>query len=234
MCWRILRIEGDGSIKIILAKEDLCDTIPSSDTESALINNTGTVVYGYDSNSKADYINYSGGLYSTLKSWYITSGLEDKKMQLKNEKWCLGGNNNYRYNFSTGTLLTDITSSEYYYAAGKRLYGIGVEKNATFKCSSEEDSINDYIGTISADEIVYAGGAANSINKTFFLNDNAQSSYWSLSRSNFNGHDNVLYMINNGYLDSNPVSPYRYCVRPAVTLATGTQISGGNGTISNP
>ena len=200
MCWRIVRVEGDGSIKIILAKEGLCSTITSSDTSSALINNGNVVVYGYDSNNKADYENYNGGLYTTLKTWYTSSGLENKKSLLKNEKWCLGGN----------------------------------DKSATLKCSSEEDSINDYIGTITADEVVYAGGMANTANKLYYLYDNAQSYYWSLSRSNFYGSDGAFYVGSDGNLNRDVVDVDIYGVRPAVTLATGAQIASGEGTISNP
>ncbi len=250
MCWRIVRIEGDGSIKIILAKEELCSTITSSDTTSALINNNETIQYGYKTiNSKnyADYKNYSGGLYSTLKAWYTSSGLESKKSLLKNEKWCLGGSDNYRYNTSTGSLLTDAEVTEiennngsYYYTAGKRLGGAGVEENATFKCSSEEDSVNDYIGTISGDEVAYAGGTITSSNTSYYLQDNAQSNYWTLSRysfgrSSYSFRDNAFFIFS-GILSGNTVDnpdldPH---ARPAITLATGTQVTGGDGTISNP
>ena len=244
MCWRVVRIEGDGSIKIILAKEGLCSTITSSDTSSALINNGATIAYGYKIiNSKyyADYKNYSGGLYTTLKAWYTSSGLENKKSLLKNEKWCLGGSDSHRYNEDTGALLTDaeVTQIEndygkYYYAAGKRLWGKGVEKNATLKCSSEEDSISDYIGTITADEVVYAGGQAGYSNKFYYLYENAQSYYWPLSRSGFdNDSDRAFFVYSDGVLFYNVVND-DYGVRPAVTLATGTQIMSGDGTIGNP
>ena len=235
MCWRIVRVEGDGSIKIILAKEGLCSTITSSDTSSALINNGTKIVYGYDSNNKADYEKYNGGLYTTLKTWYTSSGLENKKSLLKNEKWCLGGNDNYRYDSSTGALLTDTSSTYYYYAAGKRLWGIGNDKSATLKCSSEEDSINDYIGTITADEVAYAGGMTSTANKLYYLYDNAQSYYWSLSRSYFD-HGDVDFAFrvdSDGGLYIAYVN-YSGGVRPAVTLATGAQIASGEGTISNP
>ena len=233
MCWRIVRVEGDGSIKIILAKEGLCSTITSSDTKTALINNGNSVVYGYDSNNKADYENYNGGLYTTLKTWYTSSGLENKKSLLKNEKWCLGGNDNYRYDSSTGALLTDTSSTNYYYAAGKRLWGIGTDKSATLKCSSEEDSINDYIGTITADEVAYAGGMTSTANKVYYLYDNAQSYYWSLSRSSFISGGSAFNVSSVGYLYGYYVDN-NYGVRPAVTLATGAQIASGEGTIENP
>ncbi len=234
MCWRVVRIEGDGSIKIILAKEGLCSTITSSDTSSALINNGNVVVYGYDSNNKADYENYNGGLYTTLKTWYTSSGLENKKSLLKNEKWCLGGNDNYRYDSLTGALLTDTSSTYYYYAAGKRLWGKGVEKNATLKCSSEEDSINDYIGTITADEVAYAGGMTSTANKLYYLYDNAQSYCWSLSRSDFSYYGYAFSVDSDGLLSNYIVNGSDVGVRPAVTLATGAQIASGDGTISNP
>lgn len=247
MCWRIVRIEGDGSIKIILAKEGLCSTITSSDTKSALINNADTVVYGYKYINKYrfDYENYSGGLYSTLKAWYTSSGLENKKSLLKNEKWCLGGSDNYRYNSDTGALLTDaeVTQIEndygqYYYTAGKRLEGIGVEKNATFKCTSEENNISDYIGTITADEVAYAGSKTYTSGETYkgnYLYDNAQSGYWSLSRSNFlsEGYDYAFRVDSDYYLRDSYITS-KYGVRPAVTLATGVQIASGDGTIGNP
>ncbi len=254
MCWRIVRIEGDGSIKIILAKEGLCSSITSSDSSSALINN-GTIVYGYkqdNSDYYADYINYNGGLYTTLKAWYTSSGLENKQTQLKNETWCLGGKDSYRYN--NETLLTDEEvedlknrGSGYSYASGKRLLS---KASATLKCSSAEDSVTDYIGTITGDEIAYAGGKYDNSggtsglsNKLYYLYDNAQSKYWSLSRYGclYMGHLNDMAFVvdDNGNLNAQPVNQggedYDSNVRPAVTLATGTSIiSGGDGTISNP
>ena len=246
MCWRIVRIEGDGSIKIILAKEGLCSTITSSDTSSSLINGGNSVVYGYKSGKYgllADYENYSEGLYSTLKAWYTSSGLENKKSLLKNEKWCLGGSDNYRYNSSTGVLLTaaEVTQIEnnggtYYYTAGKRLEGKGVEKSATLKCSSEEDNVSDYIGTITADEVAYAGGMTRTANKLYYLYDNAQSNYWSLSRSIFGNDTDFAFSVgSDGLLGSYYVNDdHPYGTRPAVTLVTGTQIASGDGTIGNP
>ena len=240
MCWRIVRIEGDGSIKIILAKEGLCNTITSSDTKSALINNAATVAYGFkmvDYIGYVDYENYSGGLYSTLKAWYTSSGLENKKSLLKNEKWCLGGSENYKYNSTTGELLTDTTITDYYYAAGKRLEGKGVDIHATFKCSNEEDSVNDYIGTITADEVAYAGSKITIDKETYednYLYVNAQSGYWSLSRyfsTNMGGF--ILSIDNNAGLYRKFVG-YNSSVRPTVTLATGAQIASGEGTIGNP
>ena len=191
----------------------------------------------------ADYENYSEGLYSTLKAWYTSSGLENKKSLLKNEKWCLGGSDNYRYNSSTGVLLTaaEVTQIEnnggtYYYTAGKRLEGKGVEKSATLKCSSEEDNVSDYIGTITADEVAYAGGMTRTANKLYYLYDNAQSNYWSLSRSIFGNDTDFAFSVgSDGLLGSYYVNDdHPYGTRPTVTLVTGTQIASGDGTIGNP
>ncbi len=249
MCWRVVRVEGDGSIKIILAKEGLCSTITSSDTTSALINNGAKIAYGYKTiNSKyyADYENYSGGLYTTLKTWYISSGLEDKKLYLKNEKWCLGGSDGYKYSNDTGALLTtdealtlENNKSGYLYLVGKRMMGVGGDKTATFKCSSEEDSVSDYIGTLTADEIIYAGNIAFEVYNACrgnYLYTNSQTIYWTLSRSFFfDGYsDSVAYVnIDNSLLALESKETFA-TVRPSITLATGSQLLSGDGTIDNP
>ena len=244
MCWRIVRVEGDGSIKIILAKEGLCSTITSSDTKSALINNAATVVYGYKTvNSKkyADYKNYSGGLYSTLKAWYTSSGLENKKSLLKNEKWCLGGKTDYIFDENgKSTGYPDLNQTVYYMAA-KRLNGKGEEKKSSYKCSDKEDSVDDYIGTITADEMVYAGGAMDFNNMNYYLYDNAQTKYWSLSRATYSGEfgvDGVYYIFSQGNFNLNIYdSNYNnnnIGIRPMIVLLSNAKLLSGNGTISNP
>ena len=79
-------------------------------------------------------------------------------------------------------------------------------------------------------------------NKLYYLYNNAHDYYWSLSYSYFYGSDfsrNVaFYVYSNGSLNYNCISREDTCnlgaVRPAVILATGTQITGGDGTIGNP
>ena len=117
-----------------------------------------------------------------------------------------------------------------------------VDMNKTLKCSNEEDSVSDYIGTITADEVAYVGGMIKTANKLYYLYNNAHDYYWSLSYSYFYGSDfsrnGAFYVYSNGSLNYNCISREDTCnlgaVRHAVILATGTQITGGDGTIGNP
>ena len=86
------------------------------------------------------------------------------------------------------------------------------------------------------DEIVYAGGGKSS-NSNYYLNNNATTnSWWTLSPFNFSssnhGVDSFLVRYN-GRLGGYDV-PGDNALRPAVSLLSSVQITGGNGTISNP
>ena len=69
MCWKIVRIEGDGSTKLILEDRSVeCN----SSSYTGNWSDGNTVAFGYDSNYKADFLNYSGGLADSLKSFQTT------------------------------------------------------------------------------------------------------------------------------------------------------------------
>ncbi len=239
MCFRVVRIAGDGSIKIILAKEDLCSTISTSDTKSALINNGATTIYGYNSvNNKyvANYNNTINGLYFTLQKWFNSTGLESKKSKLKNDTWCLGGGIN-KYDTS-GKILDNsdstIEDSTYYYLLGLRIFGHSMPKQSSLKCSQEEEKIDSYFGTLTVDEYGFAGGSGIT-NDTFYLADNAKGSYiWTLSKVSHISSGDILININKTSLLSTKLPNYKCSVMPVITLLNNTKIISGDGTISNP
>ena len=87
------------------------------------------------------------------------------------------------------------------------------------------------------DEIVYAGGG-NSSNSNYYLNNNATTNYWwALSPFVFDSDSDYVLSFNviyNGYVNYDAVYGNFFALRPAVTLLSSTQITGGNGTVSNP
>ena len=98
-----------------------------------------------------------------------------------------------------------------------------------------------YVGTLTADEMSFAG-ATGSTNYTHYLMNsytkNNYLSWWGLSpyynHAEF-GNDYVFLLnIYSGSLNSNMVDYPDYRSRPAVSLKSNTQISSGNGTIENP
>ena len=161
MCWKIVRIEGDGSTKLIL--EDRSDECNSS-SYTGNWSDGNKVAFGYDSNNKADFLNYSGGLADSLKSFQTTlsSKLTTGKSlndYLKVDDWC------YDYNVTS----TDSSGNQYY-GAYKRIY---TDKSPSLKCTGTKlnkyrDNTDMYVGTLTADEMSFAG-ATDSTNYTHYL-----------------------------------------------------------------
>ena len=253
MCWRIVRIQGDGSIKLILASEKTCSstnlTTDSGYATDGAAGTQGTILnanYGYKmigSKYINDYINSTadttGTVRTKLNAWLerkITS--ESDKALLKNETWCIGDQTN-GYD-DTGKVIgkvDDLISSEtsFNYTAGNKY---SVTKTPSYKCETTgvdgEIDINK-IGMLTFDEIVYAGGG-NSSNSNYYLNNNATTDYWwALSPNSFIGGDSYVYSFfvnGNGRVSYSDVL-YSNALRPAVSLKSSTQITGGNGTKAN-
>jgi len=266
MCFRIVRIEGDGSIKLTLAGEvsegaTNCNGVTET---SALINDGASVSYGYktieglDGNTwyMADYENdgktatnttgnTSTSLKESLDTWFDTKFKSEGELtaagnKVKEDTWCLGGKDDYKYN-SDGALLdaTGLQSiydeNEYYfwnYSPYKRLFG--TTKYADITCGDSEDKIKSRVGSITADEAVLAGATGE--NYTYYLYENAQyKNYWTLSRSSFVGDSDRAFCVGNyGNLGGNTVNRNNPVVRPSVTLVTNTQITKGTGIKGDP
>ena len=254
-CWRIVRIEGDGSVKITLAAQKKCSEIGASDTGSAFI---GTGHYGYNqekvTNSSgqqsqydkyiADYVSSPTSTDTSMRAqfdnWYNTN-LKSVEGKLKKDKWCLG-NTTDPYN-SSGVLQTSSTTdlmynnTSFYYDTYRRLYGNGVTANASLRCDGKNyETHESFIGALTADEVVFAGGKAGSSNYNYYLLDNAGSNWWwTLSPADFNGYRGIAFLVYSyGYVSNYNVVNDEGSLRPAVSLKSSTPITGGNGTQTNP
>lgn len=243
-CFRIVRIQGDGSIKLALVKEGICADVDyhsgnTTDDKSALINSAATTVFGYDSSNNYNYTGYSGGLRTVLDNWYNTN-LSTKQDYLKYESWCLGDRTT-KYDNDTGGIWDEnySDSAVYNHETERRLYGYNeypTDVWATYKCAGE--SIDSYIGTLLADEVVYAGSIRRSngptLNNTFYLFNNAQDSYWILAYSFYSeGQYYAFNMDSTGHLGAKNITSTSG-VRPAITLKPGVQYRKGNGSRTNP
>ena len=197
MCWRIVRIAGDGSVKLIL--EDQNTTCNSSSYTGNW--NLGSANFGYDNStygSSKYVINYlnpvtyassalvnkfktfqTGTLTTKISSTYNGKGLSD---YLKAGDWCYDDTAYTSSSSTNGTPLTDeekinyyngTTSGDFYYDSYIRLEGQST-KTPTNKCNGTilnkyNDNTDMYVATITADEITYAGGKYNSTNYGYYL-----------------------------------------------------------------
>ena len=231
MCWRIVRIQGDGSIKLILASELTC-----SDT-----NVTTTSGYTGDSGSMVRV---------SINEWLQTKIIKDSdKALLKNEDWCKGDRTN-AYDYSTFELKAEtaeelrnahITGNAFYYSTGKRIWNT---KTPTLKCDGNKERDGEIdtsnVGRLTADEVMFAGAYQSSSNNTYYLNKNAQNLYWdtiSYEYNSYAGEIDVLSYITpqGGFMKGgiSQIDGMNDGYRPVVTLISGTQITSGDGTVNS-
>ena len=208
MCWRIVRIQGDGSVKLIL--EDQNTTCNSSNYTGNW--NLGNSNFGYDQStygSNKFVINYlnpvtnvSNSLvnkFKTFQAGTLTTKIKNtynKELSdyLKSGDWCYDDTAYISSSNTSGTPLTEerkinyyngTTSGSFYYDSYIRLYGQST-KTPTNKCNGTilnqyNDNTDMYVSTLTADEIVYAGSKAYTDNYGYYLLNDYQRinfNYW--------------------------------------------------------
>ena len=239
--WRIIRINGDGGIRMIYD-----GTTPHDNGESSTDRQIGTSAFNSSASSNT-YVGYKYGsptattyeethkntTNSTIKqavdSWYKTN-ISDKEFSsyLVDSIYC-----NDR-SLSSGT---GIGTTETNYKALERL---NENKTPTFYCTQSNDkftvntskgngSLQYPVGLITADEVAYAGGVYNTNNSKYYLYNG--NNYWTMSPAHFGGAIEFgLYP--SGNLGVNVVSPIGG-IRPVITLNGSTKLE-GTGTKDNP
>ncbi len=270
MCWRAVRIAGDGSIKLILEDQDsTCATsdgnwnIPTTTGGTTKTGNFGYTAHatntltasdGTKNSSAKNLMNYlNGGTYNYISMTtafknFQTGPLANYLDKLKAGDWCLN-DKAYATESDNTTPLTSqeildkqIKATLFYYDSYVRLNG-KTTKEPTLKCNGTNmnkfsDDTDMYVGSLTADEIVYAGGKVGIINQDYYLINNYQKSnklyFWSLSPNRFISYGDLAFDVYNNGNVSNRYVDGNSSFRPAVALKSGVQIISGNGTISNP
>ena len=270
MCWRAVRIAGDGSIKLILEDQDsTCATsdgnwnIPTTTGGTTKTGNFGYTEYASNTltasdgtkNSRITYLmNYLNGETNKDKSMatafknFQTGPLANYLDKLKAGDWCLN-DKAYATKTDNTTALTSqekldkqIKGTTFYYDSSVRLDG-KTTKEPTLKCNGTNmnkfaDNTDMYVGTLTADEIVYAGGKVSTSNSDYYLINDYQKSnslyFWSLSPDYFLSYSDLAFLVNvSGRVDSVTMNGYN-SFRPSVQLESTVQISGGNGLKNTP
>ncbi len=225
-CWRIVRVSGDGSVKLILHNDNKtgvanpCDAANNS-ASAAFARYSGET---YKSAFNANYNDnaYVGFKYGTVGSstYEATHANTNKSTILENlETW-------YKNNLTTYEKViadtvwcndkTNVTDTTYdpwgwtpngygygtnvtYYGATQRLVSTSNSAGGTgpsLKCTGELSKINSKVGLITADELAFAGYAFRLQNSTTYLQENAADDWWSLSPGDFNGSHAVVWDVN--------------------------------------
>ena len=234
MCWRIVRIEGDGAVKLILADKDAeCST---ATLEKPISSSIGSNYY--NKNGKPDYD--TGAMKEMLESWF--NGLQDDgvtprfnetiKSKLKLSSICLGDlSTKYDENWN---VLTDSQLdglSNWNYNTYKRLLK---DKSATLVCDLTGTRTNEtQVYSLTADEIIFAGGKSKTGNNDYYLFANSEFSWWTISPSFYKSYAFAFYMAK-GSLATYGAKLVSFNLRPVISLISNIEIISGDGSISDP
>ena len=244
--WRIIRINGDGTIRMIYAGTSAhANGYDDSSTDDMSIgtsafnssyNDNTYVGYMYGTAGASTYANtHSNTTNSTIKtkldSWYDTNIVNTgNEKYIADAIYC----NDRSVSSGTGIGTTNTT-----YAARTR----GNNGQPTLKCANNNDKftksttigngkLTKMIGLITSDEVIYAGGKSGTYNQEYYLYSGAW--YWTMAPYSYaSGRARVNSVYRNGLLDNPSVNSDGGGVRPVVSLKSDA-ISGGSGTAASP
>ncbi len=226
--WRIIRFNGNGSIRLIYSGSGSAQT---SGTGTQL---SSTSAYNNSANN-AQYVKYDNStIKGVLDSWYNTNLKSTYGSKMDGEAgFCNDADN--------GTYSGGI---QYF----KPYDRIATNKKPTFKCNTKDNlfttrgnsngnrKLTNPIGLITIDEASFAGGTWSDNNSGYYLYTN--STYWTMSPSYFysgGGHAGVFVVNRNGNLNYNGIVTTAYGVRPVINLKADTLFKeGSDGTKDHP
>ena len=232
MHWRIVRINGDGTIRLVY---DGTNATANGVERTSVIARTG-----YNSNyDNAKYVGYtyedgSGNeVDSTIKgiidTWYQKNLANDYGKYLADSIFC-----NDREVTSTATYNR-------YYGAYDRLE---TNKNPKLSCTQKEDRytvsdttngnglLSNPVGLITADEFAMAGGVVREENKSFYLYDNYLGNWTMSPESVYLSGDRAYNWWMSSYLGNDYVN-VDFGVRPVINLKEDVVVT-GTGTVDDP
>ena len=240
--WRIIRINGDGSIRVIYNGTDTITVgnsvmIDSSQVFNSNYNRSEYVGYMY-----TDGVQHGNTTDSPIKdvidNWYTTNiankGYGD---QVSKEAGFCGDRE-----MASGYVWSSQPNNIINYAGYGRL---NTNKIPTLKCKNNEDmytasesnkgnkKLINPIGLISADEVSMAGGVIGLPNNNYYLYTGQD--YWTMSPYQFDtsyAYAYVFSIYSSGALGANPVQA-TIGVRPVINLVSDVTLS-GTGTASDP
>lgn len=232
--WKIVRINGDKSLRIILNEEHII-------SEELLKSSYN------DIDASNAFVGYSFGLVTALNPLEVHSNKSFSKAKINLEKWYEKTFVNTIYNdyildssFCNDRQIINgsgLGRDKSYYAPYKRIDSNIGEFNPSLLCNLTNDNINQEnsliypIGLLTADELVFAGATSNVKNSLFYLT--TKYNYWLMSPALYDNGAYVYLMSEKSGLIKEKVSKTNY-LRPVINIKGDMVVLSGDGTIDNP
>ena len=261
-CWRIVRINGDGSVKLVLHN----DNTSNASSPCASSNNSTTAAFArYSGSSYTSVFNsnyndnaYIGFMYGAtgasdyasthantnksdilknLETWY-NNNLKTYESKLADTIWC-NDKSTVSGGLGYGTNATD-------YGAYNRLAST---KQPTLKCPNDNNggklskfTVDDTkngngnltykIGLLTADEIVFAGSIAYTYNRSTYLQENTGTTWWWSLSPGYFGGSSADVWGVGSGYLGGDDVRHDYGLRPVISLISSTNVT-GDGTSEN-
>ena len=248
MCWRIVRVQGDGTIKLVLADENnKCDDDGTEDGTAYLPDSSSTSAFIYDSDKfyynsndySADYL--TGDIPFYIQDWINYKYVDTYR--LAKTEWChdtsihselsYGYDSTGSYTEDLGNVSGDIFTDTYYGGYGRLNQDIFDEITPTLKCNqtglngSKANRIHSQFGLLTADEIAFAGSGYWVTNSTTYLRANANSTYWTMTPYNvdrdLNDPVGNIFVVDPNVMSKEYASK-TFAIRPVVVLKRDVKI----------
>lgn len=260
--WRIIRINGDGTIRLIYSGD-----AESGPVETGEDTQIGISAFNEQHNDNA-YLGYMYGTSGSSTYDETHANINNSTIKMVLDNWYESNLIDYKQYISTEAgfcndreIFTDTSSwveQDYYGILGYGMeptiydsrFAIGnitarEVQNPTLKCSqinqdlfttSESNkgnhALTNPIGLINTDELVLAGGFMGSNNTNYYLYTG--NTYWTMYPGVFSGGHAFIQAVNEGGNMRGEVASSTYGVRPVINLSADITISSGDGTQSNP
>lgn len=242
--WRIIRINGDGTIRMIYD-----GTSAHANGESSADRHVGSVKFNQNSKDNA-YVGYMYGSTGSNKYEETHENINDSTIKTANDNWYKTNIEDKGYSqyvadaiyCNDRTLIkeTETSVTDTFYGAFNR----EIFNTPTLKCPQNNDkfTVSDTLGNgnltypvglITADEVMYAGGTELNSSYYLFIED----CFWTMTPSNYfhsTGSTGAApyYVMTYGKI-SNSYSYDDYMLRPVISLKSDLSFS-GNGTMDSP
>ncbi len=264
MYWRIIRINGNGTIRLIYAGEE--GSLGNGNGKNAVDNQAynssrndnkyvGFMYGGEKGNSSESYDaahknETKSDILGSLYNWWDETNLDSLLSKIDGATgFC---NDRQAYDGSSATSQPDTSGTKgygqviTYYAPYIR---ITQKKEPTFLCTQKSQDLFTYkedkgdgngvlekpVGLITVDEVMYAGGYYGTNNTGYWLYTNQE--YWTMSPYYVypSGNAYVFLLYNSGQqLYYRSVSNTNFGVRPVINLKANTTFSKATGEVDDP
>ena len=204
MLWRVVRINGDGSVRLVL------------NTTTGTYSAWNTNYQSTDWDTALSYATYGNStIKGNVETWYNTN---------------IGNNTNYSSKVVPTKFCNDRTytteTDYYYFGVRNRLYSVA-SASPSFICPTSTSEGNDIynlnVGLLTGDEVAFAGGIYNTSNSSYYLYKSGVSR-WTMSPYTWNvssGSVSALNVISDGNLILDYLN-YSYGVFPVISLSAET------------